>query len=160
MQIFKIARTPLHYLILIVFCLIFFCCTKKEQKTQVKKHPLDNFDPGDYSLGDSIQGKIRENTKDPEPIIGYEKFNKLLKDDLKYPELAKKAGKEGKVLVEIMVDAKGDVFIMDKWGFGFGSEEEAIRLIKSAGKWKPAIDLDKKLTFAMSVMIQVDFNLR
>ncbi len=69
----------------------------------------------------------------PEPVNG---IAELIKQ-VKYPEIAKKAGLEGKVYAMAYVDEKGsvtDVKIIK--GIGGGCDEEVISVLKKA-KFKP-----------------------
>lgn len=69
----------------------------------------------------------------PEPVNGMAELVK----QVKYPEIAKKAGLEGKVYAMAYVDEKGsvtDVKIIK--GIGGGCDEEVISVLKKA-KFKP-----------------------
>jgi len=73
-----------------------------------------------------------------EPDGGMEAFYKYLKNELKYPKQARKMNVEGKVFVQFIVDKDGsltDVKVMK--GIGAGCDEEAIRVMQEAKKWKP-----------------------
>lgn len=120
---------------------------------------LDGFDVGDYNTNPGYNGQVRDSVRNAEPKMGYDGFNKFLKKNLRYPETAKENKKEGTVIIDAMVDAKGEIFVIGIWGFGYGSEEEAKRLVKAAGKWRPALDLKKNKTLATSVLIEVEFEL-
>lgn len=91
----------------------------------------------------------------PEPIGGFGAIHK----NLKYPEIARKAGVEGKVLVHIRVDKKGNVIatkVLISLGNN-GCDEAAIAAIKKV-KWKPAYQRDKPVT--VWVAIPVVFKLK
>ncbi len=69
---------------------------------------------------------------------GMEALAKFLQKEVKYPEIARKAGVEGKVFVQFVVGNDGairDVEVVR--GIGGGCDEEAIRLVKSMPKWIP-----------------------
>jgi TonB family protein len=85
---------------------------------------------------------IVNNYKWDESLTGLIAFNgdlnKFLEDHLNYPEAAKSAGIEGRVVVQFVVNTDGsisDALIVKH--LGAGCEEEALRVIKSMPKWKP-----------------------
>jgi TonB family protein len=95
-----------------------------------------------------IVKKIQGNWKDekflvvesqPAPSEGLNAFYHYIQENLKYPELAKKEGIQGKVFVEFIVDETGRfIEVKAVKGIGAGCDEEAVRVIKKAPKWIPA----------------------
>lgn len=76
----------------------------------------------------------------PQPIGGFAAIQR----NLKYPEIARKAGVEGRVVVNVLIDESGrvvDAKILKSLGNN-GCDEAAIEAIKSV-KWKPAKQRDK-----------------
>jgi periplasmic protein TonB len=76
----------------------------------------------------------------PAPIGGFPAIQKKLK----YPEIARKAGVEGRVYVNVLIDVKGDVAdtrILKSLGNN-GCDEAAVAAIKAV-KWIPAKQRDK-----------------
>jgi protein TonB len=76
----------------------------------------------------------------PHPIGGFA----AIQNNLQYPEIARKAGVEGRVVVNVLIDEKGNVVdtkILKSLGNN-GCDEAAIAAIKSV-KWKPAKQRDK-----------------
>lgn len=70
---------------------------------------------------------------DPEPIGGME----AIYDALEYPETARRAGIEGQVIVQFVVDEQGNVSQMEVLrGIGGGTEEAAMEAIQSV-EWRP-----------------------
>src|SRR5690606_17943457 len=70
---------------------------------------------------------------------GQEKMYEFLRENMKYPPMAKDARIQGKVFVQFVVWTDGsisDVNVLK--GIGGGCDEEAIRVIKSMPKWAPA----------------------
>jgi TonB family protein len=89
----------------------------------------------------------------PEPVDGYGAIQK----NLVYPEEARKAGVEGRVMVWVNIDARGEVKrmqLMRSLGHS-GCDEAAMNAIKSV-TWKPAMDEDK----AVPVWVAVPVNFR
>ena len=76
----------------------------------------------------------------PQPIGGFAAIQR----NLVYPEIARKAGVEGRVVVNCLIDEKGSVIrtkILKSLGNN-GCDEAAVTAIKSV-KWKPAKQRDK-----------------
>jgi len=91
----------------------------------------------------------------PEPLGGF----RAIQDNLVYPEFARRAGVEGKVVIWAQIDEKGNV-VRTKVQKSLGpngcdeAAEEAIRLVK----WKPAMQRDRPVK--VWVAVPVDFRLR
>ena len=68
-----------------------------------------------------------------------EEMMNFIKNNLKYPQQARETGTQGKVFVSFVVERDGsltDVKVLRDIGSGCG--EEAVRVVKSMPKWKPA----------------------
>jgi len=80
-----------------------------------------------------------------------------LQSRIKYPELARKAGIEGRVFVQFVVDTAGNVVdpqIMR--GIGGGADEEALRAVRTM-KYVPGIQRGERVN--VKVVLPVTFNL-
>jgi protein TonB len=91
----------------------------------------------------------------PEPVGGFA----AIQSRLKYPEIARKAGVEGRVLVYAQVDEQGEVIrtrVIQSLGPN-GCDEAAEAAIKSV-KWKPAKQRDRSVK--VWIAVPVDFKLR
>ncbi|MBN1155618.1 energy transducer TonB, partial [candidate division KSB1 bacterium] len=91
----------------------------------------------------------------PQPIGGFAAIQR----NLKYPEIARKAGVEGRVMVHVQIDEKGNVVntkILQSLGNN-GCDEAAVEAIKSV-KWKPAMQRDRPVK--VWVAIPVVFKLK
>ena len=91
----------------------------------------------------------------PSPIGGF----KAIQRALKYPEIARKAGIEGRVIIQVQVSEKGRVLktrIIKSLGHS-GCDEAAVKAIKNV-KWKPALQRDKPVK--VWVAIPVIFRLK
>ncbi len=76
----------------------------------------------------------------PEPIGGFA----AIQAKLVYPEIARKAGVEGRVYINVLIDERGNVIdtkVLKSLGNN-GCDEAAIEAIKAV-KWKPAKQRDK-----------------
>ncbi|PIQ62279.1 MAG: energy transducer TonB [Bacteroidetes bacterium CG12_big_fil_rev_8_21_14_0_65_60_17] len=76
-----------------------------------------------------------------------------LQKKIRYPEIAKKAGVEGRVFLQFVVDEQGNVVnpVVTR-GIGAGCDEEAIRAIQSA-KFTPGMQRGKPVKVKMSLPI-------
>lgn len=87
----------------------------------------------------------------PAPIGGFSAIQK----NLEYPEIARKAGIEGTVIIYAKISDKGDVIntkVVKPLG-NSGCNEAAIEAIKAV-KWKPAKQRDKAVTVWVSVPVK------
>ena len=74
----------------------------------------------------------------PAPPGGMGAFYKFVGKSMKYPNQARRMGIEGRVFVQFVVDKDGTLTdIKAVKGIGAGCDEEAVRVLKSAPKWKP-----------------------
>lgn len=91
----------------------------------------------------------------PEPIGGFA----AIQEKLKYPEIARKAGVEGRVLVYAQIDEQGQVVrtrVIQSLGPN-GCDEAAEAAIRAV-KWKPAKQRDRAVK--VWIAVPVDFKLR
>ncbi|TVT41717.1 energy transducer TonB [Hymenobacter setariae] len=96
--------------------------------------------------------------KSAQPVGGNAAFFAWIAANQKYPDLARKRKIQGKVPVEFTVQPDGsltDVRVVQKHGSGL--DEEAVRLIKAAPKWEPALYQGKpiKQKMALPVLFQL-----
>jgi len=91
----------------------------------------------------------------PEAIGGMAAVQK----NLIYPEIARRAGVEGPVIIKVLIDTKGnvnDTVVLKSLGNN-GCDEAAIEAIKKS-KWKPALQRDKPVKVWVSIIVH--FKLR
>ena len=80
------------------------------------------------------------------PAGGYETFYKYIAENLKYPEEAKSRGIEGKVYIQMVIGTDGSIEeAVAVKGIGGGCDEEALRVIRNAPAWNPAMQRGKKV---------------
>ncbi|PZF71359.1 energy transducer TonB [Taibaiella soli] len=61
-----------------------------------------------------------------------------LHNNLRYPEMAREAGVQGRVVVEFVVNEVGEIgAIKVRRGIGGGCDDEAVRVIKNMPRWRP-----------------------
>lgn len=95
----------------------------------------------------------------PEFPNGGEALYKYIAENLHYPEQAKSDGVQGKVVVQFTVMDNGDIVNVEvAKGIGGGCDEEALRVVKSMPKWKPAIYEGKPVN--VQYCIPINFKLR
>ncbi|WPP51619.1 energy transducer TonB [Catalinimonas niigatensis] len=74
----------------------------------------------------------------PEPQGGIQAFYEYVSKNMKYPSQARRMGVEGKVFVQFVVNTDGSLTdVQAIKGIGAGCDEEAVRVIQGAPKWKP-----------------------
>lgn len=74
----------------------------------------------------------------PTPPGGMGAFYKYVGKSIKYPNQARRMGIEGRVFVQFIVDKTGQLTnVKAIKGIGAGCDEEAVRILKGAPKWKP-----------------------
>ncbi len=74
----------------------------------------------------------------PEPQGGMGAFYQYISKNLQYPNQARRMGIEGKVFVQFVVDKDGTITeVQAIKGIGAGCDEEAVKVIQNAPKWKP-----------------------
>ncbi|MCD4789197.1 MAG: energy transducer TonB [Bacteroidales bacterium] len=84
---------------------------------------------------------------------------KYLNENIKYPQMARESGIQGRVFVTFVVEKDGrvtDVKIMR--GIGGGCDEEAIRVIKNMPKWVPGKQRGKpvRVQFNMPILFKLN----
>ena len=73
------------------------------------------------------------------PEDGFRNYKKYLEENLRYPEAAEQNEIEGTVVLELTINARGEIDQVDiKKSLGYGCDEEAIRLTKNGPKWRSA----------------------
>jgi protein TonB len=74
----------------------------------------------------------------PEPVGGIKSFYEYIESNLQYPQEARQLKLQGRVMVKFVVEPDGSLSNIEvSRGIGGGCDEEAIRLLRNAPKWKP-----------------------
>ncbi|CAN5293369.1 hypothetical protein BH23BAC1_BH23BAC1_29250 [soil metagenome] len=90
----------------------------------------------------------------PQPQGGFEAFYKYIQKNMNYPAQARRMGVEGKVYVQFVVDKDGSLNeVQAIKGIGAGCDEEAVRVVKAAPKWKPGKQRGRAVKVRMVVPI-------
>ena len=91
--------------------------------------------------------------------VGREEFYKYISKKLKYPAQARRMGIEGIVFVEFVIDKDGSITQVEAIkGIGAGCNEEAIRIVKGAPKWKPGKQRGREVKVRM--ILPIHFKLK
>ncbi len=97
--------------------------------------------------------------KMPEYPGGQEALFKYISSTLVYPETAFEAGKEGRVVVSFVVDAKGKVTqVKVLRSFDEDCSKEALRVVKAMPAWTPGERNGKPVNVEMTLPIQFKLN--
>jgi TonB family protein len=99
------------------------------------------FSCNSYARNIAVQVAQDSTVKDISPVFpgGQLKMYQFVSKNFKYPEEAKKAKINGKVIVKFLVEKDGTLSnISIVKGLGNGCDEEAIRILKAMPTWSPA----------------------
>ncbi|GIV40070.1 MAG: hypothetical protein KatS3mg033_1870 [Thermonema sp.] len=90
----------------------------------------------------------------PEPIGGYESFDRYLQENIRYPLQALENKVEGYVFVRFVVREDGYLVepVITK-GLGYGCDEEVLRVIKNAPPWKPGREGTQLVPVEMTIAV-------
>ncbi|MEO9801787.1 MAG: M56 family metallopeptidase [Reichenbachiella sp.] len=92
--------------------------------------------------------------KQPGPEGGMTVFYQWVAENMKYPTQARKAGVEGRVFVQFIVDKAGEITAVKSIkGIGAGCDAEAVRVMKSAARWTPGLVDGKPVSVRMIMPI-------
>jgi len=109
--------------------------------------PASPTDDGLYNTGMGLQ-------REPEPFGGFAAFGKFLEKHLRYPSEASDAHIQGKVFLSFIVEKDGSLSnITVLRGPGYGTNEEALRVLKLAPAWKPGIQNDHPVRVQYNIPI-------
>ena len=90
---------------------------------------------------------------------GEQKLMEFVAKNIKYPQIARETGIQGRVFVGFVVEPDGSISNVKLLrGIGGGCDEEAMRVIKSLPKWKPGKQRGKAVR--VSYQIPVFFKLQ
>ena len=95
----------------------------------------------------------------PEFPGGMAKLAEYLAKNIKYPQLARESGIQGRVFINFVVENDGSVTnVKVMRSLGGGCDEEAVRVVKSMPKWKPGKQRGKPVR--VSYNLPVNFKLQ
>lgn len=115
---------------------------KEEAKKEMEKMSDDTSDKVVERYDDKVSKRILSQT--PTPPGGWVEFMKWLTKTLQYPADAKDNNLQGTVNITFIINADGTVHdVTVKNGKIPVLNAEALRVLKTMGKWKPGIERNK-----------------
>ena len=95
----------------------------------------------------------------PEYPGGLSKLTDYLTKNIKYPQMARESGIQGRVFVNFVVEPDGSVSNINVMrSLGGGCDEEAVRVVKNMPKWKPGKQRGKPVR--VSYILPIVFKLQ
>ena len=95
----------------------------------------------------------------PEYPGGLNKLTDYLSKNIKYPQMARESGIQGRVFVNFVVEPDGSVSNVNVMrSLGGGCDEEAVRVVKNMPKWKPGKQRGKPVR--VSYILPIVFKLQ
>jgi TonB family protein len=126
------------------------------QRPMFRNDDIDSREParvGTVAFSDVDVKPMFLNSTDPRTFL-----EKWVYQYLKYPEYALKNGIQGRVVVDFVIDEKGEVRdVQVSRGIHTTLDDEAVRVISASPKWRPGRHRGKKVKVATTVA--VDFRL-
>lgn len=91
----------------------------------------------------------------PEFPGGMSELYVFLRENVKYPPIAKESGIQGRVFVNFVVEKNGSISnVKVLRGIGGGCDEEAIRVVNSMPKWNPGKQRGKPVRVSFNLPIK------
>lgn len=154
---FKLIQT-MKKLDVILLLLVFACFYNLQAQSTVPKPPKNTLPPPPPPpIGEKVEsyphfcGTYEVQPSFPE---GNRAFAKYIRKNLKYPSIARKAGVEGKVFVEFIVETDGSITnVKTIKGIGYGCDEAAEDIFRNSPKWEPGRQGKKIVQVKMSCPI-------
>ena len=136
-----------------VYCFVQRLCNGPRPLFRNDSLPKKEAPAGTYAYADVDVKPMFLNSADPRTFM-----EKWVYQYLKYPQYAQENGIQGRVLVDFVVDEKGEVRdVKVSRGIHESLDQEAIRVVSASPKWRPGRRGGKKVNVAMT--IAVDFRL-
>lgn len=128
---------------------------KEQQK--VYKDDIKEVTVIGYASNDSKSKPIETLDRQPEPEGGMTAFRKWIGNNLVYPSAAIEAGVKGTIQVAFIVEKDGSLsnvqLVRD---LGYGTGDNAIKLINRAPKWKPGLKNGEPVRVEYNFPIRLD----
>ncbi len=91
---------------------------------------------------------------------GLDSMYAYIHKNLKYPELAKEKGIEGRVFVSFIIEKDGSISnVKILRGIGGGCDEAVVEMVKNMPKWQPAKQRGKEVRCQFNLPIPIKFEL-
>jgi protein TonB len=83
-----------------------------------------------------------------------DKFYKYLSKAIRYPAMAQEQGIQGKVFLSFIIEKNGTLTdIKIERALGYGTDEEATRVLKASPRWMPGIQNGKEVRVKYNIPI-------
>ncbi|MGA0556233.1 TonB family protein [Larkinella sp. VNQ87] len=97
--------------------------------------------------------------KNPEFPGGMPALGEYLSDNIQYPPAASRANVSGRVFVSFVVNTDGSIqHVQILKGIGFGTDEEAVRVVQAMPRWKPGTQDGKPVRVRYNLPINFQTN--
>lgn len=112
------------------------------------------FAQSEVSVDDEVFVVVEEQAEFPG---GLDSMYAYIVKNLKYPELAKEKGIEGRVFVSFIIEKDGSISNVKLLrGIGGGCDEAAVKMVKNMPKWKPAKQRGKPVRCQFNLPIKFE----
>jgi protein TonB len=93
----------------------------------------------------------------PEFPGGTARLAEYMHKNLRYPEPARRARVEGRAFVNFTITKEGNIKDLQLLkGLGFGTNEEAIRLVQAMPNWRPGVHLGQPVDVKYNIVVRFD----
>ena len=120
---------------------------------------IDEYVPVEVEEEEVVEQEIFQIVEEmPSYPGGDQKLMEYIAKNIKYPQIARESGIQGRVFVGFVVEPDGHVSNVKLLrGIGGGCDEEAMRVIKSMPKWKPGKQRGKavRVSYQIPVMFKL-----
>ena len=151
-------RALLSYAAVLIPATLLWMCTQKDTELTSPKGETIEVNQSARQAGvDGDVFTVVENQ--PEFPGGMKELGNYIGNNLRYPEAAKRANKQGRVFVSFVVTKEGDIAdVKIVKGIGFGADEEAIRVVQKMPRWKPGSQSGEPVNvrFNLPINFQLD----
>ncbi|HEY0900169.1 MAG TPA: M56 family metallopeptidase [Sphingobacteriaceae bacterium] len=134
--------------------------TLKELTLQLREVVISNNDKEMETVGNIQDKALSFEQVDQLPKFpgGDKGFGRFLSETIKYPAEAKENNISGRVIVSFVVEKDGalnDIKVLR--GLGYGTDEEAVRVLKASPKWNPGLKDGKpvRVQYTMPIFYQM-----
>jgi len=126
-------------------------------KTQKEGSLMETDKMKEISLTENRDTTFAKPETPPSPKGGMMEFYRYIGQNYKYPKAAVDAKVEGRVLISFVVERDGsltEIKILKDLGYGTG--EEAVRMLKGSPKWNPGIRKGEPVRVQFTLPIQLN----
>ncbi|MEN7550529.1 TonB family protein [Rapidithrix thailandica] len=129
---------------------------KEKEKIGIILKETGNFDKlAEYTAKEDVFSVVEQSAK---PVGGFRELYTFLSENIRYPQQALANKIEGKVYIEFVVNKDGTLSgIKSIRGIGGGCDEEAVRVMKLAAAWEPAVQRGAKVK--QKIVLPINFSL-